>query len=350
MIFEKQFKITTLEEAPHLLDETLCLIEDGFNYPDGSNFAIDFAPLVNESNFQNNHLIYDFISKKVVGHIGVVLRHLGNGHFQMRVALIGGVVVHKEYQQLGLFSHLMKYVLQEYAEDAGLFVLWSDLHDVYKKYFFYPAGGQIQLGLKDIDTELEEQFEKTKYFLLDEKEKLQIKEIYNKQVCHNYTTLLRTEIDWKAISSITSSDLYIKRSDQNKIVSYFFTNKGHDLTNIIHEVGFLPDYKIWTLDNLKKYKLWLPQEEKLFYPAELTLYMALLKIGEVSEFNQFISHWSRGELKVKKIAHGRIIFRYRSEEYEEAIEQFLTFVFGPTPIKEFEKYGPPLYLSGLDSI
>ena len=141
-----------------------------------------------------------------------------------------------------------------------------------------------------------------------------------------------------------------KRDESDVIVSYFVANKGHDLTNIIHELGFSPDYKNWTLDLLRDYKLWLPEQEKLFHQTDKTIYMAMIKIGETSEFNRFLAKWSRGELKIKKIANGRIIFRYRSEDYEEPLELFLTFIFGPAPLKEFEKYGPPLYLSGLDSI
>ncbi|MCK5884788.1 MAG: GNAT family N-acetyltransferase [Bacteriovoracaceae bacterium] len=350
MIFDKKFKITTLEEAPDRLDETVALIENGFNYPEGQNFVVDFAPLINESNFQNNHIIIDFTKNIIVGHIGVVLRRLGNKNIQMRVALIGGVVTHKDYQQMGLFSHLMKYVMKEYHEDSGLFLLWSDLPELYKKYSFFPAGGQVQLGTRDLDNELEKHFEKTKLFLLSDKERIQIKEIYNKETAHSYTTLVRTEIDWSAISRITSADLYIKRDDEGIISSYFFANKGHDLANIIHEVGFKSNFKNWTMDLLQEYKLWLPEQEKLFFNTNKTIYMAMIKIGEVAEFNRFLAKWSRGELKIKTIANARVIFRYRSEEYEEPLNLFLTFIFGPTPLKEFEKYGPPLYLSGLDSI
>lgn len=350
MMFNKKYRITTLEDEPERRTETIQLIEKAFGYSDLHQFAVDFFPLVGPNNAQNCHIVIDSESNKVVAHTAVLLRLLGNTHFKSSTAILGGISVDPTYQRQGIMSHLIRYIIKEYEEDIALFFLWSDLHSLYGKHHFFPTGGQIQLGNSPLDSSIDEHFEKKKFSQLEVSDWKDIQEIYQNETLKWHTSFIRGERDWQAIQAIESADLYIFRSPSGRIGGYFVANKGFDLSNIVHEIGYLPEYKAAILQKIEKYRVWLPEQEKLFFPHSTLQYMALMRIGSPEIFSHFIRNWSQGEIAIARIAGGIVNFRFQKEEYQENIQHFLSIVFGPSPVKEFEKFGPPLYLSGLDSV
>lgn len=345
------YRITTLEKEPSKIGETIELLESAFAYDSENSFQSDFYPLLNNSNYQNCHIMVSLTDDKVAAHIGVLMKRLGTKSFMTNVAFIGGIAVRKDQQKLGIFSHLFRYIIKEYEDQASMMLLWSDRLDMYEKFYFYPAIGQIQTGSEPkLGEKVLNEFIKTDFTSISENDLNEIKDIYRKDTSKNYTTTMRTSADWKNIAKIKGADLYVKKID-DKVVSYFIINKGFDLKNIIHEVGFRKSEKQSFINLLKENQVWLPEAENLFTNGHFEKhFMALIKIGDLKRFNRFIKTWSNGEMTVLEISRDSITFRHQGISYTEKLGQFLTFVFGPGPLNEFKKYGPPLYLSGLDSV
>lgn len=350
MFFHQSFKISTLMEAPERRQETLSLIEKAFKYSQPHQFAIDFYPLINPHNAQNCHIIIDPRTDRVIAHSAVLMRTLGNHGFKTNVAVFGGIAVDENYQRQGIMANLMRYLINEYQEDTGLFILWSDLHSLYAKHRFYRCGGQIQLGDRQLDLDLEQKFCKKKFSQLEKSELEQIKMIYQDQLLQWNTSFFRSKQDWDAILNIESADIFLYKIDGGRIGGYFIANKGFDLQDIIHEVGYLAECKHYLLEALSPYRTWINEQERLFFPNAQLLFAALMRIGSPVIFSQFIRQWSQGEITINSVDEHSVCFDFQHQNYQEDIEHFLTNIFGPCPIKEFEKFGPPLYLSGLDSV
>lgn len=352
MPIHQQFKLTTLAAAPERRQEVIDLISRAFQYPEHHCVDVDFHLLLTHQNAQNCHLVLDPKTERVIAHTAISLRVLGNQYFSTNVAIFGGIAVDDRYQGQGIMSNLLRYLINEYQDDIGFFMLWSDRHPLYAKHLFFPCGGQIQLGSKAIDSGLEKIFIKTKFQHLSSDQQQQIEAIHRNETLKWHTGFARTSTDWLHISNISSADWYLYPHPQkNSIIGgYFVANKGHDLQNIIHEIGYLPDLKNELLSKLRDYRLWLPEAEKLFYPDAELQFAALMRIGALAPFSSFIRNWSQGEIQVTSIAGQNVEFLFQRQNYQESHQHFLTAIFGPSPIKEFEKFGPPLYLSGLDSV
>ncbi|MCY4524799.1 MAG: hypothetical protein OXB84_08675, partial [Halobacteriovoraceae bacterium] len=163
-------------------------------------------------------------------------------------------------------------------------------------------------------------------------------------------TFSRDESTWKLIKKIDSINLYLKKNDKKRIVSYFCVGKGQDLNNIIHELAYEPKYEN-VIDQLLPFKLWLSQKKfNKGSSSSLLNYIALFKIGHHDYFKELVIYWSKGRVVIKNISEQDILFLYDNNEYKISPKDFLTDLFGYPPIKEFEKFGKPLYLSGIDSV
>jgi predicted acetyltransferase len=338
---------STLNDKPHLAHKTVELIERCFNYNSEQHYNIDFYPLINSRNFLNCHIILGK-NEEVIGHIGVSPRSLLNHESKFPVILMGGICIDSKFRGKGILHKFMEHVISQYQKTT-FYILWSNLSSLYEKFQFYPAGGQIQTGNSDDLKNLYEHFEKTKFSKLNEAEKKEIRLIYNENICATFTSLDRSENDWLNIEGIKSTNLYIKKNN-NIISSYFFINKGMDLTNIIHEWGAIESERENILTILQEYKLWVP--EKTFRQEKYTElnFIALFKIGNIEIFNSFVQSWSNEDVKILKVQNNLVTFQHLSKQYELDSAGFLVSMFGPNCVKEFDHYGPPLYFSGLDSI
>jgi len=255
----KKFSRKNLAQAPELFSETIALIEREFKYSADYKFEIDFYPLMRKENHQHCHLLIDNETNKVVGHIGFLQKNLKFKNLTLPTQFIGGICIDKKYQGQRLFTHFFKTLTQEYISNIALHVLWGDLHEVYKKFDFYPAGIQYSVAPSGDGSLKEIKFKSQAH-------------LYNK-IHETHLAPTREEADWDILKNITSSKLYA--DDKN----YFFANKGFDLTHIAHEYYFT-DKKIKI-----PFQLWSRGE------VGASEHVALIKIVNVKYFYDFYSEF-----------------------------------------------------------
>lgn len=336
---------------PHKLKDTIRLIEESLEYEVQHKFLIDFAPLMEESNQEHCHILIDK-NENVIGHIGVKERTFGNLLSTTQVALMGGIAIQKKFRGKGLFSYFFNYIESIYKQNNSMFILWSDLDDLYRKYNYHQAGTVIELGQAHfIDSDLNKRFTKENIKQLNVEDFKAIQSIYKSELEDRYTTLKRSHETWNTILKMSSVKFYTYRV--NKVIKgYFFINKGQDLTNVIHESACLQEHKDQFILALKKYRLWQPVSSQLDSSAKdkKIFYSAIFKISNLEMFNHFFDTWSNHEAKVIKIDDGKIILKHKNNEFTVLESEFYSFLFGPSEIVEFESYGKPLFFSGLDSI
>jgi hypothetical protein len=154
----------------------------------------------------------------VVGHIGFLKKDLKFQNTIFPSQFIGGICIDKNYQGMGLFSEFFTDLESEYEQESALHILWGDLHKVYRRFDFYPAGIQYA-NSPSSETSLKEIPFKS------------FAHLYNK-IHDTHLAPVRSEADWQSLSHITSAQLFA--DDKN----YFFVNKGFDLTNVAHEYYF----------------------------------------------------------------------------------------------------------------
>ena len=329
----------TLKNKPQLLAPTNKLIESNFGYEPQFHYENDFAPLMHESNFENCHLS---VSEKdeIIGHVGVLLRKITVLDREYTLAMLGGIAINESFQGKGYFKELINHVINIYESQVSGFILWSDLHEMYKKFGFSLCGTQFVLT-SDYPTVVD--IEKTLYAKLTDDEKKQIQLLYQEGFQKHYLTLNRDAEDWKKIELIDSANLFIQRGN-GKIKGYFFQNKGMDLHNIIYEYGH-ENFIQWHRDISFLGEVWsgVTDEE-----AEVQYQFLFRPAGN---FSDFVKTYTREMIDIKKVdfANNLIQLMLIDEELELNIDDFLTGIFGPGRFDEVN-YLPPLFISGLDSI
>ena len=325
-------KHITLEDNPHLLEQTLILIEKSFNYSKENSFLVDFNPLVSEENYQNCHLLIK--DEKVIGHIGVLLKEILIGKKKFEIAMYGGIAIEESHRGEGLFKKFFTEILDKYSAPC-MHMLWSDQTDMYKKFNFHACIDQFEYNQSLLDAE---EFSPTKLSALTKKEIKSLYKIYNNQPEHR---LSRSLEEWDKLKAISSTDLYIKR-ENDEIKNYFFINKGEDLQGVIIEVGDFEDFQ----EIIKYGVLWSPH---IFDEDSEELYAALVRIGNPKAFQDFVTTYTGSIVNIQEITESDILFSFEKSNLKLGQDAFLTGVFGPNCFEELKELDP-FYISGLDSI
>lgn len=332
-------KITTLKHSPHLFNATISLIEKSFHYEKPHSFAVDFAPLVDESNFSNCFIMVDE-NEEVIAHIGVCERNI----LGFNIAMLGGIAVDEARRGEGFFQELMQDVLAEKRSDVAFFILWSDQEKLYSKYGFYLCGTQIEIPQSNNT----KKFKQTKLKDLSLEQMKDIHTIYEKSFGSIYTTIQRRPTDWILLSKITSADLYIEE-ENGKMISYFFMNKGMDLTGIIFEYGTLGDIKE-LLPQISPYgKIWLGSN---FINSEDMQYQFFLSPGDTRMFGDFVRTLTNEKILIRdvNVMKQEVYFDFNDETLSLETEDFLRGILGPGVFEEIEPDIKALFISGMVSI
>ena len=345
------FTLTTLSENPEYFEEVITLIEKEFHYSSDHSYAQDFSLLMNPLNFENCYLYIDSQSNRVVSHLAVCPRTMIKDQSEIRVGLIGGIVTVKEYRGRELFKNLMNHALEEHSKDCGLFILWSEITGLYEKFSFYLSGGQIETGHAVFTaSECVPGFQRTKFKDLSPKDFQSIQNLYAFFNQRYFFTVKREEKEWSIIRDLTSIDLYIKKNESGTIEQYFCVNKGRDLSNIIHEIGCVPDQYISLMKNLQKFKTWLPESELSLSNNSDIFYSAFFRLGHLNVLKEFLSRVSQDKLQLIEIDNDIVQFKFNQLDYRVSQQDFLQHLFGPRPLKEFEPFLLSPYIPGTDSI
>lgn len=334
-------EIYSLSEKPHLLGQTLALIEQSFGYQEPFRFENDFAPLISPRNHSHNFILIDE-NEQVIAHLGARVSKLKIQHHQFPLCMLGGIAVAEAERGKGHLSTLMNHVISELRDEVAAFILWSN-QDIYKKYGFYLCGEQYESSCTPSAQSL---FQKTKYANLPGEEKKQIQKLYQFSLISE-PGLERHEEDWLEIESITDSTLYIERNGE-VIESYFFVGKGQDLQGIAHECGSLKSIPEIRKRARKVAKVWSPSK---LTQEDTVQFQFMLLPGDRRIFSELIKLHSQQRIDVVQISHvnQKIDFLYQGEKQEMRLEDFLRGVFGPGKFEELQN-SKPIFIRGLDSI
>ncbi len=344
MVNMPTFSMVKLSERPEFTSASLTLIEESFDYHSPESYANDFFPLMREENSHHRYLLLKD-NKELVGHIAVKQKNIFHHHFQSDVIFIGGIAVKESERGQGHFNTLLEHVKETYHKNVSLMVLWSDKNEMYAKHGFELCIGQIQVTG---ETPLSG-WEKTKYKELSFEEKKRIKHLYYLTAEDHLFTVKRDEEAWKETEAINGTDLYLKRSKE-KIVAYFFQSKGKDLPNICHEFGVEEEKYIKDMVQTTPFTFWLPEKYLTLFPEAQVQYGSLVRIASHSLFKELIHYWSDGEIAIEKILKDQVYFIFNQESFNLGHQEFLSSLFGPYPLKEFQHFNKNFFISGLDSI
>lgn len=345
------FTLTTLSENPEYFNEVITLIEKEFHYDSNMSYEKDFALLMDPLNFENCYLYVDQETNQVVSHLAVCPRTMVKNNFSIRVGLIGGIATVKEYRGRDLFKNLMNHALLEHSKECGLFILWSEITGLYEKFSFHLSGGLIETGHAVFSSnDKPVGFNKTTFKDLSDIDFEAIRNIYSQFNEKYFFTVVREEKEWSVIKEMSSIDLYIKKNSDGILEQYFCINKGRDLTNVIHEIGCLPDHYLSLIKSLQKYRTWLPESELSLSNNKDIFFTAFMRLGNFEILQSFLKGISNEEMELYSLTGDLISFRFSETEYQVSQKDFLQFLFGPRPIKEFEKFLLSPYIPGTDSI
>ena len=338
--------LSNLMDRPELFDQTIDLIEKSMDYDKHESFKIDFFPLMEKNNSEHDFILVE--NSKVLGHVGVKLRDLGNLNLKMKVALIGGVAVLEEYRGKGILKRILTEVFTRFDLDVGIYILWSDLVTLYNKFGFYLAGAAVE-STGTQNKIFYNKYIKTKLNNITKDDLNQIKNIYREFCSKDYLSFLRTDEDWESLKKIESVDLFILKDDKEKILGYFCQNKGMDLRGIVHEFGYLKENQNEIHELFNSLKTWFPSVSSESFPGK-NIYQGFLKMGSLEIFNKFLWERSHGIFQILNWRESEVETIFKNKKFILPKESFFSCIFGPYPPKQLENISCQLFLSGLDSI
>jgi predicted N-acetyltransferase YhbS len=339
------FELITFDKLLDKKEELFSLIHKSFKYNSQNSFEIDFAPLMNKENSHNCYVLLNKKSQEIIGHIGTSQRTLLlTGNQSTSILLLGGICIHEDYRGKGLFNLMLKNVLSLKEKDHSLIFLWSGDPSIYAKYGFHLCIEQNSYQLNKFKFN-EHSYSKSSYSELSMKDKEKLHCLYDELIAKKFQTIQRSELDWQNIARISSTDLYIKKGKD--IESYFFINKGEDLTGTIHEIAINDLYSFET--PLKDGCLWYPQElENISSEKE---FGSIIRIPNLKSFQVLIKKVFGSKMIIQSLDNEKnsIKFKFNDEMFSISIDSFLCGLFGPGKFSEFNN-SMEVYISGLDSI
>lgn len=330
-------KHTTLAASPEYYDQVISLCERAFEYKDGQSYAVDFAPLMSVMNHGHNHV---FLTEKneLVGHIGVKQREIAFNNKVARFALLGGISIVPKHQRQGHLQQMMEEVISKYKTKCALFLLWSDLTELYKKFNFFEAGMVYQYSLNDSPVNI---FETKKLKEFSPKDFELIKKLYHKNLS-SHLSFQRNELDWEVIREIESADWYL---DAQRM-EYFVANKGRDLENVVYEHNISDLSKLRLLNS--QFTIWSPK--KLELSNESLLYTAFFRCANPEKAKDFFNSIANQSFQIEQIIDDQVWLNASGQTYKLPLREFTQGIWGPESIEELSRQVLALYVSGLDSI
>lgn len=339
---QDKIQYTTLAKLPDYYDRYIELIEKAFEYTRPWSFEIDFQPLISPLNFDHCHMIVK--DGDIIATTAARKRTFGFQNFSVPSILFGGIAVAENYRGSGIFSDFFEYLLSHYKK-VGLFFLWSDLTQLYKKFGFYECGAFIQSGgQKFLEKGLP-------YAELSRQDQSSIRNLTKEKIEKRYLSFKRDSPYWEEISKVTSVHFHLHRDDRQKVIGYFVSGKGQDLQGIIHEFAFQDErHETLWLEEYSKYSIWLPGNYNQIFNRKNFFFSAFTKIGNTDVFRKFIQNLTGQKILIENIDVQNISFSFSRNAFTLSHDQFLKGLFGPNKIKDFEGLVPEIYIPGLDSI
>jgi N-acetylglutamate synthase-like GNAT family acetyltransferase len=190
----------------------------------------EYPTALNVSNLNNIKVIMD--DENVISHAVMKPLIVKTPLLLLKVAAIGSVVTADAYRQQGHSTKVLDDCLKS-ARDQGcdLAVLWTEIHDFYRKMGFELAGDEVRMSIhRPLKLESAPALRYIKGTQVDPEA---IFQLYQQ---HRVSTL-RTLPEIKKFMSIPNANFYSAWDEAGKLVAYAVEGKGADLKGFVHEWG-----------------------------------------------------------------------------------------------------------------
>lgn len=195
------------------------------------NWSIDteYPQVFQERNRHNLKLIE--INGHPVTHAALRPIILQTPQLMLKVGAIGSVITDPQFRGHGYSRQVIQECLDEaQKQDCDFAILWSDLHDFYRKMGFELAGFEEYFV---IQKPLPVEKRLLKFIQGNQVDPEAILRLYNKHTIRSY----RTAEEIRQFLKIPNTKLYTAWSDQNQLMAYAVEGKGADLMGFVHEWG-----------------------------------------------------------------------------------------------------------------
>ncbi len=167
----------------------------------------------------------------------------------LKAAAIGSVVTDSEHRGQGLSTKVLEECLAEARrQECDIAILWTNLHEFYRKLDFELAGTEISCTLENEFTT--PAASGLKYIRGANVSAAAIYRLYSQHTVGS----VRTAEDIQKFMNIPQSTVYTAWDQTGQLVAYAVDGKGADLTNYIHEWGGSTSKIIALLSHIRKEK------------------------------------------------------------------------------------------------
>lgn len=193
------------------------------------SIADEYPTALTPSNIHNMRIIAD--DEKVLSHAVIKPLILKTPNCILKVAAIGSVVTEEAHRNQGLSRQILETCLEEASkQDCDLAILWTNLHDFYRKLGFELAGTEISFL---IENEFQAPSNEYKFLKSNQVSPESIYRVYQQ---HTVTSFRSIE-DVRKFMKIPQTQIYTAWDKSGQLAAYAVEGKGVDLTGYIHEWG-----------------------------------------------------------------------------------------------------------------
>lgn len=193
------------------------------------SIADEYPTALTPSNIHNMRIIAD--DEKVLSHAVIKPLILKTPNCILKVAAIGSVVTEEAHRNQGLSRQILETCLDEASkQDCDLAILWTNLHDFYRKLGFELAGTEISFL---IENEFQAPSNEYKFLKSNQVSPESIYRVYQQ---HTVTSFRSIE-DVRKFMKIPQTQIYTAWDKSGQLAAYAVEGKGVDLTGYIHEWG-----------------------------------------------------------------------------------------------------------------
>ncbi len=323
-------------------------------------------------NTQNRHNVRVMThNNEIVSHSVLKPMIIKSPHIIYKAAGIGSVVTREDHRNQG-FSHKILSDCLTLAEQqkCDFAILWTHLHDYYRKLGFELAGTEIS-------STLHKEFEPPVTGLRFSDEKNISPDALNRVFAQHTVTTLRTPDEVKQYLKIPQSRAFTAWRQDGTLAAYAIEGKGADLQNYIHEWGGQVPELLSLLSYIRKSKgeaitIITPQHSRNLNSQLKALtpqfegYLGMIKLVDELGFFAKIKRGFRSEgiqdFVLEKHGTGYLFGIGRDQLVVPQSSDIVRLLFGPVDYTLFDFQDPktpetlnkllplPLWIWGWDSV
>lgn len=256
----------------------------------GWSILSEYPTALSLSNIKNIRIITD--EKKVLSHAVLKPLIIKSPTCIFKVGAIGSVVTDSNHRNQGLSSQVLANCLDEAKrQECDIAMLWTNLHDFYRKLNFELAGAEISFTFENEFTANNS----TQYKIL-KSNSVSHEAIYRLYSQHTVGTA-RSPEDIRKFMSIPNTTTYTAWDPSGQLQAYAVEGKGIDLTDYIHEWGGNVPALMSTLSFIRK------EKKKPF-----TIIVPKHSENFISELKRVSSSMHEGYLGMIKLMNPELLF------------------------------------------